>query len=456
MREDWTYLISLYMSNLLILKEAKMTEKQKQTKTYVVYKHTNKVNGKIYIGITGKKVPKYRWGRGSGYHNNIHFVNAIKKYGWDNFEHEILETGLTCKEAKEREQFWIAKYNCNNPKFGYNKTKGGDSAPNSDVCEVIRQSKLGSKNPNAKRVYSILDDKEFSCVRECAEYYQMNNKTLEQYCRGNRRCRQFIYVDDYNKLSINGKNNLKSQLLDFLKQEEQKNNLKQRKRCLKYLKKTYKEIEQMIRQDVEILKQCSSSNDSTETENISKISKSTKIYLSKSVVNLIDFTVYLNAKKCAELTSFSYRQILDSCNKKRAINQFMYKDEFDLLSQKKQQNLSETIQEQIRQYKEKGLKYLIELKSGKPFQIWNKGKKCPQISGENNGIFHIKPENHPRAKKVIRLSDKTVYGTIKECWMDNNIIEDTVRNHCTGKVKNQKFMFLKDYIKLYGDSSIIS
>ena len=73
-------------------------------KGYVVYKHTNKFNGKVYIGITSRSV-KRRWGNnGKQYlYDNSRFANAIQKYGWDNFEHEILFEGLSKKEACQKE-----------------------------------------------------------------------------------------------------------------------------------------------------------------------------------------------------------------------------------------------------------------------------------------------------------------------------------------------------------------
>ena len=69
---------------------------------YTVYKHTSP-SGKVYIGITKRK-PEYRWNKGKGYRKDqLLFYRAIKKYGWDNFTHEILYTGLSEKDAKNIE-----------------------------------------------------------------------------------------------------------------------------------------------------------------------------------------------------------------------------------------------------------------------------------------------------------------------------------------------------------------
>lgn len=89
-----------------------------------VYKHTTP-SGKVYIGITSR-VPKYRWNKGNGYTSNKHFVNAIKKYGWENIKHEILFTDLTKEEAEAKEIELIAFYNSANPDFGYNRSLGGN------------------------------------------------------------------------------------------------------------------------------------------------------------------------------------------------------------------------------------------------------------------------------------------------------------------------------------------
>lgn len=66
-------------------------------------------SGKWYIGITGVE-PEERWQKGSGYQNNAYFTHAIKNYGWDNFQHEVLFAGLTRDEACDKEVELIRLY----------------------------------------------------------------------------------------------------------------------------------------------------------------------------------------------------------------------------------------------------------------------------------------------------------------------------------------------------------
>ena len=69
--------------------------------------------------------PQVRWQNGAGYNQDTKFGKAIKKYGWDNFTHEIIETNIqTLEDAKEREIYWIDYFD--SYKNGYNSTIGGD------------------------------------------------------------------------------------------------------------------------------------------------------------------------------------------------------------------------------------------------------------------------------------------------------------------------------------------
>ena len=114
---------------------------------YTVYQHKNKINGKIYIGITSQK-PEDRWGsQGCNYKSSPHFYSAIQKYGWNNFEHNILFTGLTKEQACLKEQELIKEYDLMNREFGYNSTSGGDIfSMNEETKQKISQAMMGNKN----------------------------------------------------------------------------------------------------------------------------------------------------------------------------------------------------------------------------------------------------------------------------------------------------------------------
>lgn len=67
---------------------------EQANKDYILYCHKNLANGKAYYGITCRS-PEQRWGKnGMGYKPNTHFWNAIQKYGWSGFSHDILFRGL--------------------------------------------------------------------------------------------------------------------------------------------------------------------------------------------------------------------------------------------------------------------------------------------------------------------------------------------------------------------------
>ena len=91
--------------------------------SYTVYMHKNKLNGKVYIGVTNDV--KRRWRFGGCEYKPSKFWDAIQDFGWENFEHIILEAGLTEKEGEEREKHYISLYDSRNPDKGYNIAEGG-------------------------------------------------------------------------------------------------------------------------------------------------------------------------------------------------------------------------------------------------------------------------------------------------------------------------------------------
>lgn len=134
-----------------------MRKRENMNKNYCVYCHTNKINGKKYIGITSQKATK-RWGiDGKKYHDSPKFWNAIQKYGWDNFDHDILFNNLLKEEACQKEIELIKLYNTNHKDCGYNIAEGGDCPLiTNETKEKIRQSKLGhSTSDDTKRKMSL-------------------------------------------------------------------------------------------------------------------------------------------------------------------------------------------------------------------------------------------------------------------------------------------------------------
>lgn len=108
---------------------------------FIVYKHTAP-NGKSYIGITSKS-PELRWKDGHGYQGQKKFYNAILKYGWDNFTHEILFEGLTKELACQREIELIRQYD--SVRNGYNVSTGGEYANSGAYKYLIGEVYSGFK-----------------------------------------------------------------------------------------------------------------------------------------------------------------------------------------------------------------------------------------------------------------------------------------------------------------------
>ena len=103
-----------------------------------IYYHKNKINGHMYIGqsVCNSTNVKYgRWGlHGQGYKSNKYFWNAIKKYGWENFEHGFFEDNISNDLLNEKEKYYIALYHtCRQDSLyqgGYNLTLGGENSMN--------------------------------------------------------------------------------------------------------------------------------------------------------------------------------------------------------------------------------------------------------------------------------------------------------------------------------------
>jgi hypothetical protein len=115
-----------------------------------IYRLTNKVNGKMYHGQTIEENINDRWNkyRRLECKSQKKLYNAIKKYGWDNFLAEVIDTTpQNQSQLDELEIFYIAKFDSINN--GYNIMPGGAHGKHSEETKrKISNSFKGNKNPN--------------------------------------------------------------------------------------------------------------------------------------------------------------------------------------------------------------------------------------------------------------------------------------------------------------------
>ena len=117
----------------------------------VIYKATNKINGKLYIGKTevglGLRMLKHR---SNSKKPKTYFERALAKYGWDNFIFETIDFAQSAKELSEKEKYWIKYLNSTNKEIGYNCSPGGDGFQSEwftpDIRKKMSERSSGEKN----------------------------------------------------------------------------------------------------------------------------------------------------------------------------------------------------------------------------------------------------------------------------------------------------------------------
>ncbi len=169
-------------------------------KVYKIYKYTNNITGKVYIGQTRQTIENRAQGKGWGYKKCPHFFNAIQKYGWDNFSYEILHDNLDKDDADILEREYIKRYK----EQSYNIDPGGKSKGphnNSDtikskISASMKGKNKGQKNgmygrPSSKRIKVYVFNEyfelinEIDCISNCSKILNIESSRLCNYLAKN-------------------------------------------------------------------------------------------------------------------------------------------------------------------------------------------------------------------------------------------------------------------------------
>ena len=192
-----------------------------------IYKVTNKINGKVYIGQSvdiGR-----RWCEHMNAKDDIYFHKAIQKYGVDNFIWEVIEK---CKKSEldERESYWIEYYDSFNK--GYNCTKGGDVGP------VMH----GEDNPNWKGGIS-LDRSEYNKQynkQYSKQWYETNKDKIKEKAKEYRESNK-DKIKEYREAN-------KEELKKKQKEYREANKEKMKEKMKEYAKQYYEENKDKIKE----------------------------------------------------------------------------------------------------------------------------------------------------------------------------------------------------------------
>lgn len=174
----------------------------------IIYKITNLINNKSYIGQTVKEFNR-RYSSGIEKSDNYYLRKSIEKYGIENFKvNKMLDVAFSKKELDAKEWSWIKIYKCTDRNFGYNIREGGEHGKHS--CETIEKlskslkgKNVGKDNPKSKKVVCLNTKMIFDSIHSAEK--ELNITGIDNCCLKTRNSAGIIngirlvwmYYDEY-------------------------------------------------------------------------------------------------------------------------------------------------------------------------------------------------------------------------------------------------------------------
>jgi len=159
-----------------------------------IYKITNLINNKTYIGQTTRpfkdRIKDYKRGICNSY-----LLSAFNKYGFANFEFKIIDRASTINELNNKEIYWINYYDSTNKNIGYNIELGGNnSIPTNDTLIKMSKSHIGIKQThnwiNKRIAKSGSDDAKKYGKQKTEEEKRLLSKNSPKFWLGKQRDNQ--------------------------------------------------------------------------------------------------------------------------------------------------------------------------------------------------------------------------------------------------------------------------
>ncbi len=213
-----------------------------------IYKLTNKINGKIYIGQSDNIERRWQQERNDAYNENktskysLPISIDIRLFGWDNFNKEVVEE-CSKEQLNEREAFWIKYYNCLKPN-GYNSALIGHQITerttdilfeyHQEIKNLIRNTnkslrdiaitysvslstiedinqgrswvdenlsyplRVGNRRGRVAQLYNGIIINIYNSISEASNINHLDNSSISKVCKGQRKScggYQWIWID---------------------------------------------------------------------------------------------------------------------------------------------------------------------------------------------------------------------------------------------------------------------
>ena len=154
----------------------------------VIYKITNTINNKVYIGQTTRSF-NIRYHNNIKKYTNVYLKRSIDKYGIDNFLiEEEFDTAYSKEELNEKEKKYIELFNSNDYNYGYNLKSGGDN-----IGKIKGKYKADILLRQGVPIFCENTCEIFLSIKDASDKYNIGTHSIANQCKGKSYKKEMFY-----------------------------------------------------------------------------------------------------------------------------------------------------------------------------------------------------------------------------------------------------------------------